>query len=57
MFQVIKLKNNFKIKAVIQDETEKITPTPDNSTIRPEVVNANNISSFVANASSCLANN
>ena len=51
---MIKLKNNFKIKAVEkQDDTTKITPTPDNSTVRPEVVNAKVYkvkSAFVKNA-------
>ena len=51
---MIKLKNNFKIKAVEkQDDTTKITPTPDNSTVRQEVVNAKVYkvkSAFVKNA-------
>ncbi len=50
MFQVIKLKNNFKIKAV---EKKSGTHTQGNSTLRPEVVNAKVYklkSAFVKNA-------
>ena len=50
MFQVIKLKNNFKIKAV---EKKSDSHTQGNSTLRPEVVNAKVYklkSAFVKNA-------
>ena len=54
MFQVIKLKNNFKIKAVEKKSNPgEVTHTQGNSTLRPEVVNAKVYklkSAFVKNA-------